>query len=182
MTCCRRVDHRRYRSTRDVVDPSTEQGKSDRVELRHRRRQIDLAVEPRLHVVLFRRGDIEEMTGHQRSNVTGDHVGCRGPLGAWTRHRFERERAARCRDRHAGRGEANPFGRLGHRSVERVRLSERAANSGFENVGSAMAHEAFLRVYETSPKEFHALADTRTQDSRCARTSLRSLAISSSST
>ena len=90
------IDERGHGPSRHVIEPAADQRKANRREIDDRRREVQLAEEPRLHGVLIGGADIEEMLGHQRAHMTVDHLVDRG-VGARRRRSNERNPAA---DRH----------------------------------------------------------------------------------
>src|SRR5690349_23988893 len=83
----------------DIVEPSADERESAAGKVVHGRREIELAVEPRLDRVLVRRGYVREMAGHERAHVArnhlvGDRLGPRASQGELpTPYRHDRERS-----------------------------------------------------------------------------------------
>ena len=63
------IDHGADGAGIDIIEPAADQRKALRDEVDHRRRDIELAVEPRLYRVLVGRNHVGEMTGLQRTQM-----------------------------------------------------------------------------------------------------------------
>ena len=64
------VNQRRHRPVIQIIQAAANQGKFLTGKINNRRRKIELRVQPRLYRVLVRGGDIREMVGHKRTDVT----------------------------------------------------------------------------------------------------------------
>src|SRR4029077_16191495 len=60
----------------EVIQTSSNQGKSVAGKVDHRRGKIELGIKPRLDRVLVRGSYVGEMIGHQRAHMTGDKLRC----------------------------------------------------------------------------------------------------------
>src|ERR1700692_4815627 len=63
------IDDRAHRRPGDVIEPAADQGKTLRGQVDDRRRDVELAVEPRLDGVLVAGFDVGQRTGLQRAQV-----------------------------------------------------------------------------------------------------------------
>ena len=68
------VDERRGRLAVNVVETATDQREALRGQVDDRRREVDAAVEPRLHRVLVGRQHVGEMVGLQRAQMRRDRL------------------------------------------------------------------------------------------------------------
>src|SRR3954465_170013 len=63
------IDHRADGAGIDIIEPAADQGKALRGQVDHRRRHVELAVEPRLYGVLIGGNHVGEMPGLQRTQM-----------------------------------------------------------------------------------------------------------------
>ena len=63
------IDHGADGAGIDIIEPAADQGKALRGEVDYRRRDVELAVEPRFHGVLVGGNHVGEMTGLQRTQM-----------------------------------------------------------------------------------------------------------------
>jgi hypothetical protein len=85
------IYERRDTLSRDVVEPTTNEGKTDGRQILDRRREIQLAEEPWPHRVLIGRSDVEQMRVSQRADVLTDDLVRNGSCGL---HDMSRAREA----------------------------------------------------------------------------------------
>ena len=69
------VDHGADRARVEVIEPAADQGKTLRGEVDHRRRDVELAVEPGFYGVLVGRDHVDQMAGLQRAQMRRDDLG-----------------------------------------------------------------------------------------------------------
>src|ERR1700728_1371375 len=67
------IDHRSHRLAINIVEPSAQQGEALRRQIDDRRRDVDLAVEPRFYGVLIAGLDVHQVSGLERANVGRHH-------------------------------------------------------------------------------------------------------------
>ena len=92
------IDHCADGAGIDIIEPAADQRKAFRGEVDHRRRDIELAVEPRLDRVLVGGDDVGEVAGLQRAQMRRDHLGLDALDVVMAQH--DRNQAGRGQRRH----------------------------------------------------------------------------------
>src|SRR6266436_2181095 len=68
------VNQGRHRPVIEIIKTATNQRKSLTGKIDHRRREIELRVQPGFYSMLIRRSDVGEVICHQRTHMTGDEL------------------------------------------------------------------------------------------------------------
>src|SRR5438874_3380557 len=107
------VNQRRHRPVIEIIKTATDQRKSFAGKIDHRRRKIELCVQPRFDGVLVGRSDVREVVCHQRTHMTGDELGCQeliGPRSLRSRHQVQSDdRSENDSSRETEAGETQPI-------------------------------------------------------------------------
>src|SRR5438477_7486641 len=86
------VNQGRHRPVIEIIKTATDQRKSFAGKVDHRRREIELCVQPWFNGVLVGRSDVSEMVRHKRTDMTGDELRRQeliGPRSLQSRHQVQ---------------------------------------------------------------------------------------------